>query len=88
MLESNLFTSAKKFEYATLGFGALYQLGAGLEYLHRVGLDRIEAHTVGLAARLHQGLASRGLPLLTPAGNGSSVPERRDLLWRQSGRQG
>jgi selenocysteine lyase/cysteine desulfurase len=71
--DGRMFTSAKKFEYATLGFGAIYQLGAGLEYLERVGVDRIETHAVGLAARLHEGLTARGLPVLTPAGNGSSI---------------
>ena len=65
--------TAKKFEYATLAFGAVYQLGAGLAYLERVGVPGIEAHTVGLAHRLREGLAARGLEVLTPAGNRSSI---------------
>ena len=65
--------SAKKFEYATLAFGAVYQLGAGLAYLDRIGVPRIEAHTVALAHHLRDGLAARGLTPLTPAGNRSSI---------------
>ena len=65
--------SAKKFEYATLAFGAVYQLGAGLAYLEKVGVPRIEAHTVALAHELRAGLLERGLDVLTPAGNRSSI---------------
>ena len=68
-----LYRSAKKFEYATLAFEPIYQLGAGLSYLERVGIDRIEAHTVGLAERLRHGLAERKLRVLTPAGNRSAI---------------
>jgi selenocysteine lyase/cysteine desulfurase len=68
-----LFRSARKFEYATLAFEALYQLGAGLSYLERVGIERIEEHTVALADRLRRGLAERKLVLRTPAGNRSSI---------------
>jgi len=65
--------SAKKFEYATLAFGAVYQLGAGLEYLERVGVPRIEEHTVALARKLRDALAARRLDVLTPVGNRSSI---------------
>ena len=49
------------------------QLGAGLAYLERVGLDRIEGHTVGLARELHAGLRQLGCRVLTPKENGSSI---------------
>jgi len=68
-----LYRSAKKFEYATLAFEPIYQLGAALSYLERVGIGRIEAHTVGLAERLRNGLAERKLRVLTPAGNRSAI---------------
>ncbi len=71
--EGRMFDGAKKFEFATLGFGALYQLGAGLSYLERVGVGRIEAHTVGLATRLREGLVAQGFGVLTPPGNRSSI---------------
>jgi selenocysteine lyase/cysteine desulfurase len=68
-----IYSNAKKFEYATLAFGAVNQLGAGLAYLDRVGVSRIEAHTVALAHQLWDGLVERGFHVLTPAGNGSSI---------------
>ena len=42
-----IYQTAKKYDYATLAFGPIYQLGAGLAYLEKVGIDRIEAHTSG-----------------------------------------
>ena len=65
--------TAGKFTYATLPFAEVYQLGASLDYLEKVGVSRIEAHTVALAQRLHGGLASQGYQLLTPAGNRTSI---------------
>jgi len=68
-----IYKTAKKFDYATLAFGPVYQLGAALEYLERVGVARIEAHAVGLATELAGGLRSLGLDVLTPSGNRSSI---------------
>ncbi len=68
-----LFPDARKYIYATLGFGAVYQLSAGLDYLLDVGVDRIEAHTVPLAHRLRQGLVDQGFPVWTPAENRSAI---------------
>ena len=66
-------TTARRFDYATLPFAEIYQLGAGLRYLERVGVERIEAHTTALAATLRRGLADRGFQLHTPDGNRSSI---------------
>ena len=68
-----LYDSAKKFEYATLAFGPIYQLGAALDFLERVGVDKIEAHTVALAHELRKGLVDLGLRVVTPEGNRSSI---------------
>ena len=68
-----IYKTAKRFDYATLPFAEVYQLGAGLEYLQRVGVDRIEQHTVALARELRAGLASQGYRLFTPEGNRSSI---------------
>jgi len=68
-----LFPDARKYIYATLGFGAVYQLSAGLDYLLEVGVDRIETHTVPLAHRLRLGLLDQGFPVLTPADNRSAI---------------
>ena len=72
-----IYKTAKKFEYATLPFAEVYQLGAGLAYLEKVGIDRIEQHTVALARELRDGLAALGFDLFTPAGNGSSIVSLR-----------
>jgi selenocysteine lyase/cysteine desulfurase len=69
----DLYKTARRFDYSTLPFGEVYQLGAGLAYLERVGVDRIEAHTVGLAQELRSGLAAQGYRLFTPEGNRSSI---------------
>jgi len=68
-----VFKTAKKYEYATLAFGAIFQLGAALAYLDRVGLGRIEAHAVALAHELRRGLLGHGFRVLTPGDNGSSI---------------
>jgi cysteine desulfurase / selenocysteine lyase len=68
-----IYKTAQKFDYATLAFGPVYQLGAALEYLERVGVGRIEQHTVVLATALADGLRARGVAVLTPAGNRSSI---------------
>jgi selenocysteine lyase/cysteine desulfurase len=68
-----IYRTAKKFEYATLPFAEIYQLGAALAYLERVGVDRIERHTVALAGELRQGLVQLGFRAFTPAGNQSSI---------------
>jgi len=68
-----IYRTARKFEYATLPFAEIYQLGAALAYLERVGVDRIERHTVGLARDLREGLAALGFRLFTPPHNSSSI---------------
>jgi selenocysteine lyase/cysteine desulfurase len=68
-----LYQTAKKYDYATLAFGPIHELGAGLAYLEKVGVDRIEAHTVALAHQLRAGLIERGLRVLTPEHNRSSI---------------
>ena len=60
-------------DYATLPFSEIYQLGAGLEFLQQVGVDRIEAHTAALAQALRAGLAALGYRMFTPGGNRSSI---------------
>jgi selenocysteine lyase/cysteine desulfurase len=68
-----IWSNAKRFDYATPAFGPIYQLGAGLSYLERVGVDRVETHTVALAHRLQQGLRTLGFDVVTPPGNRSSI---------------
>jgi selenocysteine lyase/cysteine desulfurase len=68
-----IFKTAKKFEYATLPFGEVYQLGAALTFLDTVGVERVERHTVALAHDLWSGLNDLGFKILTPQGNRSSI---------------
>lgn len=68
-----LHPTARRFDYATLPFCEVYQLGAGLAYLEQVGVARIEAHTVALAQRVADGLSRQGYRLFTPPGNRSSI---------------
>jgi selenocysteine lyase/cysteine desulfurase len=68
-----IYRTAKKFEYATLPFAEVYQLGAALTYLERVGVDRIERHTVALARDLREELAALGFRLFTPPDNNTSI---------------
>ncbi len=68
-----LHDDARKFGYATLAFGAVFQLSAGLDYLLEVGVPNIEHHTVALAHRLRDGLAAQGYDVWTPRENRSSI---------------
>ncbi len=67
------YADGRKYEFSSLAFGDVFQLAAAIEYLRRVGLDRIEAHTRSLVDRLRSGLADRGFRMFTPAGAGSSI---------------
>jgi selenocysteine lyase/cysteine desulfurase len=68
-----IYRTARRFDYATPAFGPIYQLGAALTFLDRVGVGAIETHTVGLADRLNRGLRDMGARVLTPIGNRSSI---------------
>ncbi|HSF18829.1 MAG TPA: aminotransferase class V-fold PLP-dependent enzyme [Vicinamibacteria bacterium] len=71
--EFELYSDARKYEYATLAFGPLYQLGAALEYLKRVGLKAIEDYTLPLAKELRRGLVDQGFRVRTPPDSGSAI---------------
>lgn len=68
-----LLKTARKFEGSSRAFGAVTQLQASLAYLEKVGIPRIERHTVGLARQLHEGLLKQGHSLFTPPGNQSAI---------------
>jgi selenocysteine lyase/cysteine desulfurase len=65
--------TARRFDYCSRSFGSARELSAGLAYLEKVGVPRIEAHTVGLAQQLHAGLSKQGHRMFTPPGNRSSI---------------
>jgi selenocysteine lyase/cysteine desulfurase len=65
--------TARRYDYATLPFAEVHQLGAALEYLSRVGVGRIGTHGDALIRRLEAGLLRQGHRLFTPAGNRSAI---------------
>ena len=65
--------TAGRYDYATLPFAEIHHLGASLAYLERIGVPRIEAHVLGLAKRMQEGLLAQGYKLFTPAGNQSAI---------------
>jgi selenocysteine lyase/cysteine desulfurase len=65
--------SARKFEYATLAFGDIYELVASLNYLQRIGLDKIEARAQHLVTRFRRGLEERNIQIATPDNNRSPI---------------
>ena len=68
-----LHQSAKKYEYAALAYGAVFQLDAALDFLGGVGLARIEKHGLPLARELRERIASLGYETLTPPDNPSPI---------------
>ena len=65
--------TARRYDYATLPFAEVHQLGAGLSYLEKVGVSRIYEHSLSLTRRLETGLLAQGFRLFTPVGNKSSI---------------
>lgn len=68
-----LHASARKYEYGGAIYATVYQLKAALGYLKKVGLDRIEKHTVALANELRDGVANLGFDTWTPPHNPSPI---------------
>ncbi len=66
-------TTAEKYEHASAAFSPVAQLDAALGYLKAVGLDRIQAHAVGLAHEFRSGAAAMGFETWTPEGNQSPI---------------
>jgi selenocysteine lyase/cysteine desulfurase len=65
--------TARRFDYSSRAFGEVQALSASLDYLQKVGIERIEAHAVGLALTLQNGLLAQGHRLFTPHGNRSAI---------------
>jgi len=66
-------STAKKYEYAGLVYGTVAQLEAALGLIGRVGLARIEEHSVALARELREGIARLGYKMFTPPDNPSAI---------------
>lgn len=72
-LAHQLYEDGRKFMYATPGFGAVYQLSAGIDYLLKIGVSNIAAHVLPLAHHLRDSLAAMGYDVVTPPDNDSAV---------------
>lgn len=67
------YPDAAKYGAATPAFGAVSVVGTSLDYIARIGVDKIEAHTVPLAHQMREHIAEIGLNTDTPAGNRSAI---------------
>ena len=72
-LDFRLLTTARKYEYSCLAYSTIAQLAATLGLFKKVGLSRIEEHTMPLAHELRDGVAELGFETWTPKGNGSPI---------------
>ncbi len=54
-------------------YGTVAQLNAALGFIGKVGLARIEKHTVALARELRDGVAKLGYEMFTPPNNPSPI---------------
>jgi cysteine desulfurase/selenocysteine lyase len=58
--------SARRLEFSTMSYGAGVALGAAVEYILDLGIDRTLAHDLALATHLMDGLEQLGATMLTP----------------------
>ena len=58
--------TARRFEYGTMGYGNAIGLARAMDTLMDVGIEQIQAHNLGLATQLIDGLESRGAEILSP----------------------
>ncbi len=58
--------TARSMEYSTMGYGSAVALGRALRYVLDLGVERVLAHDLALAARLADGLERLGATVLTP----------------------
>jgi len=70
---TRLRADARKFEYGTLSFQGLHELKASLDFLHEIGMERVEAQVFALNEQLHAGLRAAGADVWTPAANRSGM---------------
>jgi cysteine desulfurase/selenocysteine lyase len=68
--EMNLPPNARRLEFSTSGYGAAVALGRSIEFMLKLGIDRVLAHNLSLGARLIEGLDELGATVLTPRDEG------------------
>jgi len=80
----SVYEDARKFETASLPFGAVLELRAALEFLESIGMEEIESRVLSLSSRLRTGLLQLGVEIKTPPSSRSgittfSVPDSSEL---------
>jgi len=58
--------TASRFEFSTMAYGCAVGLAASIDYLSRIGIDRIFDHNLQLADQLIDGLRRRNAEILPP----------------------
>lgn len=62
----DLAPAARRMEYSTISYAAAIGVGACIEYLMEIGVDRILAHDLALGSRLIEGVERLGGVVVTP----------------------
>jgi selenocysteine lyase/cysteine desulfurase len=70
---AEMYSSARKFESATLNFQGMYELRAALAFINEIGMDRIEQQVLRLSSKLRKGLAGLNADLITPPETRSGI---------------
>ncbi len=60
--------TARRFEVSTMAYGCAIGLARSIEYLLRIGVDRIWEHNLRLTGLLIEGLEKRGVEIVSPQG--------------------
>ncbi len=68
--DTTLLSDAQRFECGTLNTVGIHGLRAGLELLHRVGIERIEARVLSLTDQLCAGLEEKGYRVVSSRAGG------------------
>jgi selenocysteine lyase/cysteine desulfurase len=67
-------TDARRFEFATMAYGAAIGLERSIAYLRQIGIDRIFDYDIALGDRLTAGLHRFGAAIVSPAGRAARSP--------------
>jgi selenocysteine lyase/cysteine desulfurase len=59
-------STARRFEFSTMTYGCAIGLTKSIEYLLSIGIESIFTHTRNLADTLSEGLANRGIEIVSP----------------------
>lgn len=61
------------FALGTRASGVIAMLQHSLDYIHKVGVERIQAHAQTMIGRLHEELPARGFSVMTPRESGAPI---------------